>query len=169
MMNFRIATLADVDNLAAARWAFRTEDATETPIESRAAFGRRYEAFVREALESQRLVYWLAETSDGELVAHMAVCIVSAIPRPSRLRDRWGYLTDCYTRPAFRNRAIGQALLGHVAAWAESEDLELLLVWPSDQSASFYDRAGFVSDSESRVLRLRDYDAPPEPSQLTRT
>lgn len=160
-MNFRTAGVTDVVNLAAARWAFRTEDATEIPIESEHVFVRRYEEFVREALESQRLVYWLAETVDGALVAHMAVCIVPGIPRPSRSRDQWGYLTDCYTRPAFRNRGVGRELLGHVAAWAQDRDLELLLVWPSERSMSFYSRAGFQPDDESRVLRLRDYDSPP--------
>ena len=168
-MNFRTAALADVANLAAARWAFRTEDATEVPIESEQAFVQRYEAFVREALDSQRLVYWLAETTDGELVAHMAVFIVPAIPRPSRLHDRWGYLTDCYTRPAFRSRGVGRELLACVAAWARSRDLEMLLVWPSDRSRSFYARAGFGPDDEVRVLRLRDYDARPDPGLLPHT
>jgi GNAT superfamily N-acetyltransferase len=167
-MNFRTATLGDLDNLAAARWAFRTDDATEPPIEPEQAFVRRYQALVRAALKSQRLVYWLAETADGELAAHMAVFIVSGIPRPSRSRDQWGYLTDCYTRPAFRNRGIGQELLRHAAAWAQRQDLEMLLVWPSDRSVSFYARAGFGPDDEARVLRLRDYDAPPDSRQLPR-
>ena len=161
-MNFRTAILADLGNLAAARWAFRTDDATEAPIESEQAFVRRYQSFVGVALKSQRLVYWLAETAKGELAAHMAVFIVPGIPRPSRARDQWGYLTDCYTLPAFRNRGIGRELLGHVAAWAQSQDLEMLLVWPSDRSQTFYARAGFGPDDEARVLRLRDYDAPPD-------
>jgi GNAT superfamily N-acetyltransferase len=165
-MNFRAATLADVDNLAAARWAFRTEDGTEVPIEPEQAFLQRYRAFVRDALESQRLVYWLAETADVELVAHMAVCIVQSIPRPSRVRDQWGYLTDCYTRPAYRSRGIGEELLTHIVAWARRRDLEMLVVWPSDRSRSFYARAGFGADDEVRVLRLRDYDAQPDPDQL---
>lgn len=168
-MNFRTATLADIDNLAAARWAFRTEDATEVAIESQQAFVARYKAFVRDALRSQGLVYWVAETGDRELVAHMAVFIVQAIPRPSRVRDQWGYLTDCYTRPAFRNRGVGRELLAHVVTWAEKQDLEMLIVWPSDQSESFYARAGFRPDDESRVLRLRAYDAPPDTRQRAPT
>jgi GNAT superfamily N-acetyltransferase len=168
-MRFRTATLADVGNLAAARWAFRSEDTTERTVESEASFAERYAAFVREALGSQRLVYWLAETDEGEVVAHMAVFIVHTIPRPSRLQDQWGYLTDCYTRPPFRDRGIGQELLARVAAWARSRDLELLLVWPSDQSLSFYARAGFGPDDELRVLRLREFDSPPAPAELRGT
>ena len=158
-IDFRAATLDDIPALARARWAFRIEDG-EAPVETEQAFVQRYESFVRDALASQRWTYWLAETVEGELVAHMAVCVVDSIPRPSRLRDRWGYLTDCYTRPAFRNRGIGADLLARVAAWARTRDLELLAVWPSEQSQSFYTRAGFGVDADMRVLRLRDYDEP---------
>ena len=157
-MNFRQAGIADIPALAAARWAFRIEGG-ETPIESEAAFANRYATFVRDALASGSWTYWIAE-DDGDLVAHMAVCVVKSIPRPSRLSDQWGYLTDCYTRPAFRNRGVGAELLSRVAEWARGQDLESLVVWPSDDSQSFYARGGFVEDDEIRTLRLRDYDAP---------
>jgi GNAT superfamily N-acetyltransferase len=158
-VNFRTATLDDVPRLAAARWAFRTEDEGETPIEVEQAFARRYESFVRDGLHSRRWTYWIAETDDGEIVSHMAICVVQSIPRPSRETDQWGYLTDCYTRPLFRNKGIGQELLAHVTAWAKSRDLELLVVWPSEKAERFYSRAGFEHDDEIRVLRLRAYDA----------
>src|SRR5438105_1161145 len=111
IVNFRSATVDDVPKLAAARWAFRTEGDGEMPIEVEQAFARRYENFVREALQSHRWTYWIAEATNGELVSHMAVCVVQSIPRPSRKTDQWGYLTDCYTRPAFRNRGVGRDLL----------------------------------------------------------
>ena len=159
-VNFRIATLDDVPRLAAARWAFRLESG-ETTAETEEAFASRFEAFARDALASGRWTYWIAETSDGELASQMAVCIVQSVPRPARASDQWGYLTDCYTRAAFRNRGIGTELLGRVATWAASHELELLLVWPSEESQRFYARAGFDRDEEIRVLRLRDYDVSP--------
>jgi GNAT superfamily N-acetyltransferase len=157
-VNCRVATLDDVPTLAAMRWAFRAEG-NEVPIESEPVFTRRYDRFVRDALTSGHWTYWVAESDGGELVAHMAVLVVQSIPRPSRPRDQWGYLTDCYTRPEFRNQGVGQQLLARVRAWAEAQDLEMLLVWPSDRSESFYARAGFARGDEIRVLHLRDYDA----------
>ena len=155
-----MATLEDVEQLAAARWAFRLESG-EATVETEEAFAARFEAFARDALTSGRWTYWIAETDDRELASQMAVCIVPSVPRPSRSSDQWGYLTDCYTRPPFRNAGVGSELLGRVARWAMSRDLELLLVWPSEASQSFYDRAGFDRDEEIRVLRLREYDTPP--------
>ena len=159
-MRYRVATVDDLSRLAPLRWEFRTESG-EVPIDDEATFTQRYLAFVREGVQSGQWTYWLAETAEGEIVAHMAICTVRSIPRPSRLSDQWGYLTDCYTRYAFRDQGIGRQLLANVAAWAAARDLEMLLVWPSDRSRTFYARAGFSADDEVRVLRLRDYDASP--------
>jgi GNAT superfamily N-acetyltransferase len=159
-VNYRMATFEDVPRLAAARWAFRRESG-EAPVETETAFAGRFERFATEALASGRWTYWIAETDDGTLTSQMAVCVVESVPRPSRASDQWGYLTDCYTSPAFRNEGVGRELLARVATWAKSRDLELLLVWPSDESQRFYARAGFDRDEEIRVLRLREYDASP--------
>lgn len=159
-MRYRVATLDDLPRLAGLRWEFRAEGG-EVPIDDESTFIRRYLAFVREGVQSGQLTYWVAETADDEVVAHMAICTVRSIPRPSRSSDQWGYLTDCYTRPAFRDQGIGQQLLANVATWAAEQDLEMLIVWPSDRSQAFYARAGFCPDDEVRVLRLRDYDAAP--------
>lgn len=159
-MNYRIATLDDLPRLALLRWEFRSAGG-EAPIEDESTFAQRYLAFVRDGVESGQWTYWVAEAPEGEIVAQMALCTVRSIPRPSRSSDQWGYLTDCYTRPSFRDKGIGRQLLAHVTAWARTRDLEMLVVWPSERSQTFYARAGFGVDDEVRVLRLRDYDAPP--------
>ena len=158
-VNYRVATIDDCPQLARLRWEFQTSEGG-IPIEDEASFVQRYLAFVRDALQSERLTYWIAESPDGEIVAQMAVFTIRSIPRPSRGSDQWGYLTDCYTRPAFRNQGIGQQLLDNVAAWAAARDLEMLVVWPSERSQPFYERAGFGPENEVRMLRLRDYDGP---------
>lgn len=157
----RLADAADIPALAAARWEFRTEDPVELALVDETTFRSRYESFVGDAMTAGRLVYWIAEAPDSSLAAHMAVVIVESIPRPSRARDRWGYLTDCYVRPAFRNQGVGTELLQRVREWAITHDLELLLTWPSERARSFYQRAGFTVTTDTLVQQLRDYDAPP--------
>ena len=158
-MQFRLATAADLTQLASMRWAFRHEDG-ERPVEDESAFTRRYTDFVQDGIHAQQWAYWIAETSERLIVAHMAVGIVRSIPRPARRGDAWGYVTDSYTRPAFRRSGIGGTLLQHLISWASAQDLELLLVWPSERAHRFYERAGFVRHGDLHVLRLREYDAP---------
>lgn len=158
MVTFRLATIADGAELAKMRWAFRAEDG-ERPVQSEAEFTDRYLAFLREGLSSNRWTYWVAEDA-GELVAHMALHVVRSVPRPSRRRDQWGYLTDCYTRPDYRNQEIGSRLIERVSAWAMSLDLEMLLVSPSERSRPFYARAEFRTADGFLTRALREYDAP---------
>ena len=59
-----------------------------------------------------------------------------------------------YAVPEARNSGIGSALLRHVTGWARERNLELLLLWPSDRSVPFYERAGFVRSPEALELDL---------------
>ncbi len=43
-----------------------------------------------------------------------------------------------------------------VKEWAIEEDLELLIVWPSQKSIGFYESMGFSSDNEIRNCILRE-------------
>jgi GNAT superfamily N-acetyltransferase len=155
----RRAIPTDVIRLSRLRWDYRLEDG-EVPTTTYDAFAARYAAFVRAGLSSGEWAYFVAE-SEGEIVAHMAVQVVRAIPRPSRVSDQWGYLTDVYTRPAWRGRGVGTAILRYLTAWARVRDLEMLLVSPSDQSRPFYARAGFADGTELMTLALRGWNDPP--------
>jgi GNAT superfamily N-acetyltransferase len=155
-MNYRIAIRSDLPALAALRWAFRAE-AGETPYETQADFTRRFVTMVADGIETGTWTYWVA-VNDGEVIAQSAIAIVDSIPRPARATDRWGYLTDVYVAPAFRNAGVGHVLLAHVRSWAVARDLEFLLVWPSERSFSFYRRAGFDTTGSTLQLTLRSYD-----------
>jgi GNAT superfamily N-acetyltransferase len=101
-------------------------------------------------------VYWVA-VDGGKIIAHAAVNVVRGVPRPARKSDQWGYLTDCYTRPEYRRRGVGSELIARVKEWSAKRDLELLLVWPSEESQSFYQRAGFAPAEGVALLALRPY------------
>jgi GNAT superfamily N-acetyltransferase len=150
----RRAAEADLATLAARRWDFRFEEDDAPPAIGRAAFLEACEGFLREGLASGRWVYWVAEV-DGRIVSNLFVQIVPKVPRPARPHGAWGYVTNVYTDPAHRGRAFGAELLKAVVAWAKEQDLELLVLWPSAASRSFYERAGFKSDNEILELVLR--------------
>ncbi len=138
----RLAVVADLPVLAQMRWDFRMEDQAAASRHSQAEFLTAYIDFLQEGLATGRWAFWVAEV-EGQVVAHMFVQIIPKVPKPNALADRFGYLTNVYTRPAFRNRGIGEVLLAAVQAWALAADLEMLVVWPSQRSSSFYQRAGF--------------------------
>ncbi len=144
MVEYRLATEADLLMLAKMRYAYWLEDGQHPAETDEAGFLDECEAFLRRALAGGQWTIWLAELA-GEILAHVYIERVAKIPKPSKIRDAFGYVTNVYTKPAYRGRGIGAALLQRVKDWAQAQDLEFLIVWPSEASGRFYERAGFES------------------------
>ena len=156
MLIYRVATDSDVSELATMRWDFRLEEAPGTPIHDRDTFLRVCRAFLQQGLADQRWTYWIA-TTDTQIVSQIFIQRILKVPKPNRLEDALGYMTNVYTRPAYRNRGIGTTLMTYVLQWAADQDLESLIVWPSTASIRFYERAGFRGGSEMLEYEVRPY------------
>ena len=149
----RAARLEDVDELIAMRADFTFEDSEPGTRRSRPAFEDECRAFLVDAITSGRWRIWLAET-EGRIVSHVFVALVDKVPRPVREDARIAYLTNVYTRPDCRGRGIGASLLRKAQEAAREEDIELMIVWPSDESVEFYEREGFVFTGPKLRCRL---------------
>jgi GNAT superfamily N-acetyltransferase len=155
-MEYRTATTMDLDELASLRWSFRLEESPGTPLHDWATFQHACITFLRQGLADRTWTYWIA-TEPTQIVAHIFIQRIAKIPKPNRLRNAFGFVTNVYTRPTYRNRGIGTQLMTHVIAWARQQDLENLVVWPSERSVPFYQRAGFQGDSTALELELQPY------------
>ena len=137
--------LSDVPELARLRWDFSLDELKRgTTFEE---FYCQFAAFLQEALLSGQWAFWVV-ASEYEILATTFVEIVRKVPRPNRLRARWGYVTNVYVVPAERNNGVGAALIHQVQAWAQAQHLEFLILWPSERAIPFYGRAGFVANGE---------------------
>jgi ribosomal protein S18 acetylase RimI-like enzyme len=163
--SFRRAAARDLSRLAELRWDMRLEGG-EPPGEGREAFVRACAAYYERSLAGGLQTHWVAER-EGRIVATISLHEVEMLPRPGRLDDRFGCITNNYTEPAARSREIASGLLRHVMDHLAAADLELLIVWPSEQAVPFYERLGFQWENEVMELRLRDY-APIIRSRSTR-
>jgi GNAT superfamily N-acetyltransferase len=155
-VDYRLATSADLEELAAMRWDFRLEEADNLHQYDRAIFMQACVDFLRRELGSRRWAYWIA-FNDRQIISHIFVQKMAKVPKPSRLADADGFMTNVYTRPAYRGQGIGSELLGRTITWAKAEDLGTLFVWPSERSIEYYQRAGFQADGEAMALELRPY------------
>lgn len=171
MIHYRLATADDAPALAQLRWDFRLEETNGMALHSHAEFMQVCTAFVADGIHSGQWVYWISEDTTADiatgfaagspagsrLIACICICIIRKIPKPNKLNDTFGYVTNVYANPNYRNQGIGTQLMSHVVGWANEQDLSNLLVWPSERSVPFYQRAGFVEDTEALTLELREY------------
>ena len=144
----RLARREDLESLGNLRWQFDHEGQEDGDPKARPQF-------IADFVESQDdgLFHWLAEVN-GEPVAVMSIRKVKKVAKLGALDRCWGYLTNCYVLPDYRNQGIGAELLSAVSKWAKNEQLELLIVWPSERSFAFYERGGFRRRTDPLVLQF---------------
>lgn len=145
-MIYRKATIHDAEQLAHMRWD-HIEEYGKDPMHNKEEFVHACIAFYQEAIISEAWVIWIAE-SNQDIIAHICVQIIKKIPKPRELRGTWGYVTNVYTKPMYRNQGIGGTLMDYVQTWAKEQNLELLLLWPSEKSIDFYKRKGFEVNAD---------------------
>ena len=138
------------------RWDFRLEEAPGTTVHDQASFLQACIAFLSQGLREQRWTYWVAQ-QDMQIVSHIYIQRFPKVPKPNKLDDALGYVTNVYTRPAHRGQGIGTQLMMQVLAWARQQALESLIVWPSEASVRFYERAGFRATSDMLEYTVRPY------------
>jgi predicted N-acetyltransferase YhbS len=138
----RRAALADVDELIEMRRDFSFEDEASRSLASGPEFEAECRAFLIDAISSGKWDIWVAEVG-GQIASHVYVALIDKVPRPGRANRRIAYLTNVYTRPTHRAGGIGGRLVREAQEAARQSDVELMIVWPSEESSAFYRRHGF--------------------------
>jgi ribosomal protein S18 acetylase RimI-like enzyme len=89
----------------------------------------------------------VAEVS-GRLVGCVWLQLIEKVPHPSRRRHGRPlvYVTNMYVAPELRNSGLGRRLLDIAIGYADDREVDGVIVWPSDRSVPFYERAGFGTE-----------------------
>jgi len=111
---------------------------------------------VRRYLASGNWSIWVAEDPAGarRLIANAFLQRVDKVPRPYQRPRSWGYITNVYVDPAWRDHGLGRAVMEVAVASAREEGLDTLLLWPSPRAIRFYERAGFAPATDAMEMSL---------------
>lgn len=144
----RLATLDDVEELVEMRWDFSRED-YDNGTDSFEEFEKICSEFLIKAIKGRDWHIWVAEFK-SRLVSHMYLQLIHKVPRPGQSHDPYfGYVTNVYTRPAFRNQGFGSKIHLAMEKWSKDNGVEFLILWPSSNSVQFYNRNGFSRCEEA--------------------
>lgn len=147
-MLVRLATFEDIPQLVQMRWDFSVEERLESAVTFEEFSGICSE-FLVHAIRSGDWYIWIAEIS-GSLVSHMYLQLIHKVPRPGKSKDPYyGYVTNVYTLPTFRNQGIGSKIHKAMEKWSKENEVEFLILWPSSESVKFYSRNGFSRCEEA--------------------
>lgn len=157
MMQIRLATEADYDQLAEMKWLHCQEDEADygegryhLSSVDQEMFLKEFVSFMKEHPE-----YRVYAACDGETVASaMFVYRIPKTPKPGREQKYIAYLTNVYTRKEYRNQGVGRWLMQHIQTELAKENCELIFAWPSEKSMNWYKRMNFSLDIELLVCEL---------------
>jgi len=147
----RAATVEDAPALAQLRYDFRSEH--RPPAEEEDAFLARCEVWMADRLRSDaRWHCWVAE-GDGEIVGNLWLQSIEKLPNPVAEPEQHAYVTNVYVVPERRNARVGALMIEAALEWCRGQNVDAVLLWPSERSRSFYGRYGFGVRDDLFALR----------------
>ena len=131
-MEYRIAGIEDFIELSQMRWDFKTEGKDTLNFINKDIFMKECYKFFKSGLEEGSWTHWIA-LDNNMIVSHISINHIRKIPKPNRIIDEYGYVTNVYTKPSYRGKGIGSKLLDNLQACRTEQDLERLIEWASHE------------------------------------
>ena len=119
-------------------------------------------AWLAQAIPRGDYLGWLAAPHDapGRTVAGAGVHVRRVLPFPEKRPDgrhkvaegRQAIIVNVYTEQEFRRRGLARRLMEAILAWAQSVDLESLVLHAAPDARHLYESMGFAPTNEMRFM-----------------
>ncbi|SES18101.1 Predicted N-acetyltransferase YhbS [Gracilibacillus ureilyticus] len=146
-MIIRLAEEKDMEQLTKMRWDFTMEYDVSKKGASYTDFETECHSFLKSVIKNNQWYIWVAE-DNKEIVSHIYINLVQKVPRPGRVTYPFAYMTNVYTTPAYRNKGIGSRVLSTINRWAKENNIEFVIVWPSEEGTNYYKKNGYQHCTE---------------------
>jgi GNAT superfamily N-acetyltransferase len=144
----------DANALAEMRYAFRSE--LDTPSEPHEDFVQRMARWFVDRAGDEHWKAWIARDDTGD-VGTVFVQLVEKLPNPVPEPETLGYITSLWVAPHARGQGIGEALLDVAVDFCRQQEVDTIILWPSQRSVTLYQRRSFRRPAEVMELALVDH------------
>jgi GNAT superfamily N-acetyltransferase len=87
---------------------------------------------------------WVAD-DHGTIVATVWLGLFEKIPNPVAEPEMHGYVSNLYVLPDRRGHGTGGALLAAAMQACDARRVDAVILWPTPESRSLYERHGFAA------------------------
>lgn len=115
-----------------------------------AEYASEFQSFAAREMAAGRFLSWLAETSEGEIVAGGAVLVVPWPANPKHRKQQRAFLLNVFTEPAFRRQGIARSLVQTMSDWCRGQGFGSVFLHASDAGRPLYQSMGFQPTTELR-------------------
>ncbi len=150
-MEYRKATLEDLDELLRLRLDMRRERETVYNLIDEENFRRVTEGFFLASISNESFVAWIAVEGEN-IVASSGMSFYSVPPTYKNLSGKVAYLMNMYTQPEYRNQGIASDLVKKMIREAKDRGCSKIVLNASVMGRPIYEKNGFQDMENEMVL-----------------
>ena len=139
-MNYRHATLADLDALVAERLRFIKVDVAHLNYDE---ISRNCQAFFKEGLLSGTCDAVLAEV-DGHCIGTAIAFYYLSVPSSRNHTGKNAYITSVFVEPAYRRLGIASEMLRQIVDRAQAYGCINIMLTATEMGKPLYEKLGFI-------------------------
>jgi GNAT superfamily N-acetyltransferase len=150
-ITIRLATIGDVPIIVHHRHAMFF-DMGHTNLAALDAMDASFVPYVARALSDGSYRGWLAQTSDGRVVAGGGLIVHEWPSRPViPAEPRRAYILNVYTEPAYRGRGLARRVMTDIVEWCRAKGFRSISLHASVFGRPLYESMGFEPTNEMRL------------------
>lgn len=154
---YRKATLGDVSELIKFKLLLLDELNPKEDKSNLDTLKNELELFFFEYLKTNDFIAWIAEYH-GRIVSTSGLVLWRIAPRYDCLHGRYGYISNMYTLPEFRNNGISTELIKKLMEEAKAMNIDILNLHATKDGINMYRRFGFKDPIDPEIeLNLNNY------------
>lgn len=139
----RKATLEDIDLLMEWRMEVLHEVFSIPPLQNTDELEQENRAYYQRALAQEEHIACFAYMEDN-IVGCGGICLYQEMPSPDNPTGKCAYLMNIYTKPQFRKRGVGEAIIKWLVAQAIMRGIPKIYLETSKAGKQLYTKLGFI-------------------------
>ena len=139
----RKATLEDIDLLMEWRMEVLHEVFSIPPLQNTDELEQENRAYYQRALGQEEHIACFAYMEDN-IVGCGGICLYQEMPSPDNPTGKCAYLMNIYTKPQFRKRGVGEAIIKWLVAQAIMRGIPKIYLETSKAGKQLYTKLGFI-------------------------
>lgn len=153
MFSLRLATKDDIPQIADLRIEFIKEVRLEYPKERIVEYREVMCNYLEKEMSSGNFIAWLA-IANNEIIATSGLITIQRVPQFWNISGKEAYIMNMYTKPEWRKKGIGTAILEKLIEEAKNRDIIAIKLYATPMGKPLYEKRGFKAGKAEMYLYI---------------
>lgn len=153
MFFLRLATKDDIQQIVELRIKFIKEIRIDAPTDKMDEYREVMSNYLKKEMSSGNFIAWLA-VANNEIIATSGLITIQRQPQLWNMTGQEVYIMNMYTKPEWRRKGIGTAILEKLIEEARNRCIEAIKLHATPMGKTLYEKRGFKIGHPDMYLYL---------------